>query len=136
MQNNDVYNLKNTYRFCKKVSLLLAILVILPYLLSVLFAVTFKVHTHGIVVVTGASSGLGEHAAATLATQTEFIVYAGVRKQADAARLESTYPGIRSVILDVTSQKSIDAAVEKIIQENKQMCNLWHYIISRDQQVD
>lgn len=74
---------------------------------------TFKVHTVGGVVITGASSGIGEHAAAALVT-SGYIVFAGVRKEKDAIRLRSTYPGIRPVILDVTSQQSINDAVGHI----------------------
>ena len=72
-------------------------------LLSVVFAPHFRVHSYGVVVVTGASSGIGEHAASTLAATTTYTVYAGVRKQVDADRLQATYPGLRTVFLDVTS---------------------------------
>ena len=71
----------------------------------------FEVFTSGIVVVTGASSGIGENAAGMIAARTHFTVFAGVRKQTDAHRLAHTYPGVCPVFLDVTSSESIAAAV-------------------------
>ena len=68
----------------------------------------------GAVLVTGASSGIGEHAAAALLAQTPLAVFAGVRKKRDATRLEKVYPGMRTVLLDVTSHESIAAAVQLI----------------------
>jgi hypothetical protein len=44
----------------------------------------YEVHTSGAVVITGASSGIGLHAAVTLAGRG-FTVFAGVRKEQDAA---------------------------------------------------
>lgn len=93
-------------------TLLATILVLV--LLNIFFTVHFDVHTTGVVVVTGASSGIGEHAASTLAATSSLTVFAGVRKQVDADRLLSTYPGLRTVFLDVTSQDSIAAAVHLV----------------------
>jgi len=78
---------------------------------SVALAPRYVVHSSGVVVVTGASSGIGEEAARTLVSTTGYTVFAGVRKQADAQRLESKNPGLRTVFLDVTSADSIAAAV-------------------------
>ena len=91
---------------------------LLSFLLSFLFDQRFAVHSTGLILITGASSGLGEHAAAKLATTTQFTVYAGVRKQKDADRLKSTYPNIRTVLLDVTSATSIAAAVHTVVTAN------------------
>ena len=74
-----------------------------------------KVHTKGAVIITGASSGIGEHVAATLSTTTDLTVYACARKPEDAERLRSSYPGLRTLLLDVTRQDSIDAAVQSIV---------------------
>jgi short-subunit dehydrogenase len=102
------------YRRIARILWIFAGLLLLPSLLTYLFAITFTVHTEGIVVITGASSGIGEQAAKTLVATTNFQVYAGVRKEKDAKRLKATYPGINTVVIDVTSQESINTAVELI----------------------
>lgn len=94
------------------------ILILASLLANMFFAVHFNVHTTGAIVVTGASSGIGEHAASTLAATSSFTVFAGVRKQADADRLESLYPGIRAIFIDVTSRESIAAAVSSVVDKN------------------
>lgn len=63
----------------------------------------------GAVLVTGASSGLGEATALGLAG-AGFTVYAGVRSETSAARVKREHPAIRPVILDVTSAESVSAA--------------------------
>jgi len=65
------------------------------------------------VVVTGTSTGIGEETAKLLAKKG-WIVFAGVRKQADADRLQSHDTNIRPLILDVTKQDQIDAAFEQV----------------------
>lgn len=62
----------------------------------------------------GASSGIGRHTAAVLA-QKGYIVYAGVRKEADAASLNSLgIKTIRPVILDVCNQKTIETSFKTV----------------------
>jgi short-subunit dehydrogenase len=91
---------------------------ILSFIISFIFDQRFKSHSTGLVVVTGASSGIGEHAAGAISMQTDFTVYAGVRKEADADRLRKKYPNIRTVILDVTSSQSISDAVDTVVTKN------------------
>jgi len=82
----------------------------------------------GIVVITGASSGIGRSAALSLAAQG-FTVLAGVRRLEDArdlaaaweARLTAAAAGhtgsvgaLRPIILDVTDVTTIDAAVREV----------------------
>ncbi|MEH0971251.1 SDR family oxidoreductase [Micromonospora sp. CPCC 205546] len=67
----------------------------------------------GAVLVTGASSGLGETTARNLAA-TGFTVYAGVRSTESAARLTSATPEIRPLILDVTCAESIREAGRQV----------------------
>jgi NAD(P)-dependent dehydrogenase (short-subunit alcohol dehydrogenase family) len=61
------------------------------------------------VLVTGASSGLGEATAVGLAN-AGFTVYAGVRSEEKAQRVAALSPAIRPLILDVTEQDSVHAA--------------------------
>jgi NAD(P)-dependent dehydrogenase (short-subunit alcohol dehydrogenase family) len=66
------------------------------------------------VIITGASSGIGLECAKWLAGHG-FHVFAGVRKKADAERLEKAVPGrISAVLLDVTDAPSIKSAVKTV----------------------
>jgi len=66
----------------------------------------------GAVVVTGASTGIGEACARRL-SRTGFRVFAGVRGDADGARLETPGDGrIRALKLDVTDGTSILAVTQ------------------------
>ena len=67
----------------------------------------------GRVLVTGASTGIGEATAVHLA-QRGHEVFAGVRRDIDGERLRGRVPGITPVILDVTDQSQIDAAAKSI----------------------
>ena len=67
------------------------------------------------VLITGASSGIGLDAALALA-EDGHRVFAGVRKQRDADRLES-YAGIRPLRFDVTIQAQLDEAASSIASE-------------------
>jgi NAD(P)-dependent dehydrogenase (short-subunit alcohol dehydrogenase family) len=70
----------------------------------------------GAVLVTGASSGLGEATALGLA-DAGFVVYAGVRSADSAQRLARTNPAVNPVTLDVTSSGSIAAACRLIREQ-------------------
>ena len=48
------------------------------------FQKTYVTHSSGVVVITGASTGIGRHAAEYLANTTDYIVLVGVRKVEDA----------------------------------------------------
>jgi NAD(P)-dependent dehydrogenase (short-subunit alcohol dehydrogenase family) len=66
------------------------------------------------ILVTGASTGIGEACALHLASQGQ-LVFAGVRKEADADHLERDGRGrIVPVILDVTDHATIEAAVKTV----------------------
>lgn len=70
--------------------------------------------TNGGVVVTGASSGIGEACALRLA-QLGFQVFAGVRHVADADRLRAVAPErLRPLLLDITNPDAIAAAVDVV----------------------
>lgn len=71
------------------------------------------------IVISGASTGIGYHAAVSLAD--DFTVYAGVRKEADAERLKGLgNPNLVPVILDVAKQESVDASFETITADAAQ----------------
>jgi len=67
----------------------------------------------GAVVVTGASSGIGEACARRLAG-LGFQVFAGVRKPQDGERLARGIPGVTPLELDVTDTDSIHAAAQAV----------------------
>lgn len=71
------------------------------------------------VVITGASTGIGEATALHLAKHG-WRVYAGVRKQADADALSASSEGdIRPLILDVTRQEHLQTAVRTVSEALK-----------------
>src|SRR5580658_376120 len=79
-----------------------------------------------VILITGASSGFGALAARALA-KAGHIVYASMRettgrnaKQVEAARQFATENNVdlRTVELDVASQESADAAIQKIVADN------------------
>lgn len=67
----------------------------------------------GAVVVTGASSGIGEACARRLAG-LGFHVFAGVRKQEDGERLQREITGVSLLRIEVTDQRSIAAAAQTV----------------------
>jgi hypothetical protein len=76
----------------------------------------FEVHDSGVVVITGASSGIGKAATIKLAS-LGYTVVAGVRKEADGAAILNSVDKnvgkfIVPTIIDVTKIESIDAAVD------------------------
>jgi NAD(P)-dependent dehydrogenase (short-subunit alcohol dehydrogenase family) len=70
----------------------------------------------GTVVVTGASSGIGEACARTLA-QRGFRVLAGVRKDADAERVAALHDRVEPVRVDVTDQDTVSALGQRVGEE-------------------
>lgn len=65
------------------------------------------------VLVTGASTGIG-HATVVELLRHDAVVYAGVRKDADAARLSALDTRVRPVMLDVTDAEDIASAAARI----------------------
>lgn len=71
-------------------------------------------NARGTVVITGASTGIGE-ATATLLAERGFTVFAGVRKEADGQKLASRgLENLRPLKIDVASADSIAAAVKEV----------------------
>ena len=71
----------------------------------------------GAVVITGASTGIGEATAIRLA-ESGFQVFAGVRKASDGDRLQARgLAGLRPLQIDVASQDSINTALAEVQAE-------------------
>jgi len=82
----------------------------------------FKRERDGVIIVTGASSGIGKDAAFALATHG-FDVLFGVRKEQDGANVLASFQGsteakarLHAVLLDVTDAKQCEAAVARAVQ--------------------
>jgi NAD(P)-dependent dehydrogenase (short-subunit alcohol dehydrogenase family) len=70
----------------------------------------------GMVVVTGASGGIGEACAAVLA-RAGYRVAAGVRREEDGEKLRALVPGrVFPIMLDVTNQEQIACAREQVAE--------------------
>jgi len=74
------------------------------------------------VLITGTSSGIGLRMTEVL-SQNGFFVYAGARKPEDLARLDAM-ENVKSVPLDVTIQREIDAAVALVEAEGRGLYGL------------
>ena len=83
-----------------------AVVAILTYMSTPYYFAPPRIE-HSAVVVTGASSGIGKHAAEHLAG-LGFTVFAGVRKEGDKAALSKA--GCHPIILDVTKEDQVAAA--------------------------
>lgn len=68
------------------------------------------------IVVTGASTGIG-YSLAKIYSQAGYRVFASVRKQADAERLEKELgERVIPILFDVTDQKAVEAGAERVKQ--------------------
>jgi NAD(P)-dependent dehydrogenase (short-subunit alcohol dehydrogenase family) len=65
------------------------------------------------ILVTGASTGIGYACVQTLAN-AGFVVFAGVRREADAQRVATLHGNVRPVLLDVTVREQVAAAADAI----------------------
>ena len=97
-------------------------------LLSVLLYLCYpqaQSHDTGIVIVSGASTGIGRHAAEAIARYNkDFIVFAGVRKDSDAESIRSIgLKNLRPISLDVTTAETVSTCVKKV-EEFAKMKNL------------
>lgn len=69
------------------------------------------------VLVTGASTGIG-YATALMLAREGYLVFAGVRTQADAERLRAAHYNMRSIMLDVRHRTDVIEAVAGIAQSD------------------
>src|SRR5579862_8207564 len=65
------------------------------------------------IIVTGASSGIG-HATATRLADEGFLVFAGIRKEADRQRLAEEHERFRPIVLDVTVPADVTRAIDSV----------------------
>jgi len=75
-----------------------------------------NIHSTGIILVSGASTGIGRSAAETIARRNkEYIVFAGVRKDADSESIRAVgLKNLKPIELDVTSAESVSSAYKRI----------------------
>ena len=107
-----------------RVAASVGLLALLPTFLNfILLFPGYPVHSGGGVLITGASSGIGKHAAMTLADRG-FVVFAGVRRQLDAEKLRQENAALVPVIIDVTKQEQVDAAVATVRDTLRERGNL------------
>lgn len=87
---------------------------------------SYPIHARGTVLITGASTGIGRHAAVHLATtRPALTVLAGVRKPADAASvLQEGLSNLRPILLDVTDAASIASAAAALAQSAEPLIGL------------
>ncbi len=90
------------------------VVVVLAVVLNHLLKREYPVPARGsVVLITGASSGIGRHACLALADR--FTVYCGVRKESDVAALRAVSNGkVHPIILDVTNEKQMEDALAEI----------------------
>lgn len=72
------------------------------------------------ILITGASSGIGRHAALRLA-QDGHHVFAGVRRKKDKIETENLHPNIKGVYIDVANQASIDKAFWYVLKNTDKL---------------
>ena len=91
------------------------------YLSNHLLAREYLVHEGGIILISGASTGIGHHAAVTLA-EKGYHVFAGVRKEKDVEMIKQTkQSNLYPIILDVSEHDSCVNAMNFITQETKRL---------------
>ncbi len=92
----------------------------------------YPVHQSGVVLISGASKGIGKHAAEQLARKhPSLTVYAGVRKLADGDAITQVGLGnLKPLLLDVTDQESCVAAYLKIKAETSEKLPLVAIVVS------
>lgn len=101
--------------FCVCPLIVLAFAVLVSVLVS-LASPTYVVHDRGVVIVTGASTGLGRHAVEFIAkARPGLTVLAAMRKEGDYAELAALkLPNVRHLSLDVTSASSRASAMATV----------------------
>jgi NAD(P)-dependent dehydrogenase (short-subunit alcohol dehydrogenase family) len=91
--------------------------IVFRYALDLAIRKRYTVHMQGGVVITGAGSGIGRHAALSLASKG-YTVYAACKTERDVDNLTTEgLKTLRPVQMDVTNQSSIDEAFKFIVSD-------------------
>jgi len=93
-----------------------AVVALLGVAIDHLTCPTYTVHTSGGIVITGASSGIGRHAALAL-DDLGFTVFGTVRKESDAVSLTKERSSIIPIVVDVTDDAGMTAAAANVSAE-------------------
>lgn len=97
-----------------------ALFAILPFFLDQMppFRKEYITYDKGAVIVTGASTGIGRHAATYIAqNHPGVLVWAGVRKESDAESIEGEgLPNLVPLMIDVANEESVNSAVQQVEQ--------------------
>ena len=97
---------------------ILAIVAILIGLLIYFTRVEYATHSNGVILITGASTGIGRHAVEYLALKyPNYVVLAGVRKDLDIDEIrQRQIPNLFPLKIDITDHESIVSAVGELKQ--------------------
>ena len=108
------------------IKLILTLVGVLVAVMYTLLKKSYTAHNSGVILISGASTGIGNHAAITLAnTNKQFIVYAGVRKEKDfKAILDLKLPNLLPILLDVTDELSVQKAITSIKESGQPLIAL------------
>ena len=97
------------------VALLACLIPLVLQLLDHLLTPQFSILNEGIVLITGASTGIGSHAAFYLANNTNYVVLAGVRKDADMENVNNLkMSNLIPIKIDVAVHDSVVSAVNEV----------------------
>jgi NAD(P)-dependent dehydrogenase (short-subunit alcohol dehydrogenase family) len=101
-----------------------ALFAIIPFFLDQMppFRKEYVTYDKGAVIVTGASTGIGRHAATYIAQNHPGVfVWASVRKESDAETIQNEgLVNLAPLMIDVADQESVDAAVEQVEETLRQ----------------
>lgn len=108
----------------KNVVILLLLPFLLSFVLNIAFRKEYEVFQAGIVVISGASTGIGHHASIHLANNG-YTVFAGVRKEKDFQSIQNLkIPTLLPLQFDVTDHQSCVKALQTVQQFSLQHNNL------------
>lgn len=95
------------------IAIIIIIFVIFIRFIIILFRKKYIIHKTGIILITGASTGIGRHAAEHLAQKYKsYFILAGVRKESDAKNIRDlNQSNLHPLFIDVTIHESCVNAI-------------------------